>query len=159
MLQSEFMFRVKNLSNSIEQLQNLSCASASQSNIYFIWEIGGCDWTVAVNWNSSTAVQAQHIYLKAWVISKCDLIHIVQLMGIPNKTAYSSSYIKYIQLEQTALDHKPQIPAASPLPQQWACQSTSSAHAPVGGSVCTSAAGWTWARPSHCGQIACNKPG
>lgn len=93
MLQSKFLFWMKNLSNSIEWCQNLRYTSTSLSNIYSMWGIVRLgDWTEAVNWNSNTAVLAQHIYSKARVISKCDLMHTVQRMVIPNKTAYSSSY-------------------------------------------------------------------
>lgn len=93
MLQSKFLLWMKNLRNSVEWRQNLRHTSTSLSNIYFMWGIAGLgDWTEAVNWNSNTAVLAQHIHSKARGISKCDLMHIVQRVAIPNKTAYSRSY-------------------------------------------------------------------
>ena len=52
----------------------------------------------------------------------------------------------------------PQTPAGWPRPRRWACRCTSSARVPAGGSAYTSAAEWTWARPSHCVRNAGNTP-
>lgn len=92
-LRSKFLFWMKNLSDSTEWRQNLRYTSTSLNNIYSMWGIVKLgDWTEAANWNSNTAVLAQHIYLKAMAISKCDLMHIVLQVVIQNKAAYSSSY-------------------------------------------------------------------
>ncbi len=93
MLQSKFLLWMKNLSNSIEWGKNRRYTSPSLSNTESMWEIVRLhDWNEAVNWNSNTAVLGQHIYSKAGVISKCDLMPEVQQVVTPNKTAYSSSY-------------------------------------------------------------------